>query len=69
MYLFIYLLSLLQLRKLPMNQCDMVISGEYDKMYEEVIRTDVKVVSQHLLESTEEKHKMLRQNCWPLGRI
>jgi hypothetical protein len=46
----------------------MVVSGEYDKMYKEVIGTDVKVLPQHLLGSTREKHKLLRQDCWPLGQ-
>jgi hypothetical protein len=53
---------------LPRYQGDLVISGEYDKMCKEVIGTDIKVLSQHLLGSTEEKRKMLRQDFWPLGQ-
>jgi hypothetical protein len=40
-----YVISLLHLHKLPQNQCHTVNSGEYDKMYKEVIATDVKVLS------------------------
>jgi hypothetical protein len=57
-YLFIYLISLPQLHKLSRNQCDVIIIGECDK--KDMIVTDVKVLSQHLLGSTEESHRGLK---------